>query len=154
MLTCDVSPTGKQVQLLQMVTLALAMLEAPLQSQTRAHTLAGVPIPSLPSPPSPPSPHLPGDLSTVPTSFVTVLPMIVSWTTDSVDNGHLQLFPFPPSPTASSAQTTRTNSTPTAFQIATPCTDCEPIPANQNSFRYTSASSTTTTTARQQQQRQ
>ena len=139
MLTCDVLPTGKQVQLLQTVMLALAMLEAPLQSQTWAHTPAGVSIPSSPSPPSPPLSHLPGDLSTAPTSFVTAPPMIVSQTTDLVDNMHLQLFPFSPSPTASSAQTIRANSTPTAFQIMMPCTNREPIPA----------SSTTTMTARQ-----
>ena len=71
----------------QTVTLALAMSEAPSQAQTRAHTPAGVPIPSSPSPPSPPSPHPPGDLSTAPTSFVTAPPTIVGRTTDSGDDG-------------------------------------------------------------------
>jgi hypothetical protein len=73
----------------QVVTLALAMSEAPSQVQTRAHTPARVPIPSSPSPPSPFSPHPPGDLSTAPTSFVTAPPTIVSRTTDSGDDGHM-----------------------------------------------------------------
>ena len=62
------------------VTLAQAMSEAPSEAQTRAHTPAGVPIPSSPSPPQLSSPHLPGDLSTAPTSFVTAPPTIVGQT--------------------------------------------------------------------------
>jgi len=65
------------------MTLALAMSEAPSEAQTRAHTPAGIPIPSSPSPPPQSSPHPPGDLSTAPTSFVTAPPTIVSRTTDS-----------------------------------------------------------------------
>ncbi|KAI0264062.1 Hsp70 protein-domain-containing protein [Russula aff. rugulosa BPL654] len=66
------------------VTLAQAMSESIFTVQTRAHTPAGVPIPSSPSPPPPQSssPHLSGDLSTAPTSFVTASPTIVSRTTD------------------------------------------------------------------------
>ena len=70
------------------VTLAQAMSEASSQAQTRAHTPAGIPIPASPSPPPPESSlHPPGDLSTAPTSFVTVPPTIVSRTTDSGGDG-------------------------------------------------------------------
>jgi hypothetical protein len=71
------------------VTLAQAMSEASSRVQTRAHTPAGVPIPSSPSPPPPQSssPYQSGDLSTAPTSFVTASPTIVSRTTDSGGDG-------------------------------------------------------------------
>ena len=75
------------------------MSQAPSQVQTRAHTPAGVPIPSSPShfpppaytPPSPPlpppgstSPLLgPGNVSTAPASYVTAPATIASQTTDS-----------------------------------------------------------------------
>ena len=117
--TCDVLPTGKQVQLFPLFIHAL------LVSQDQGWVASGSLIaPS--SSPSPPLPHPPGDLSMALTSFVTALPMIVSQTTDSVDDGHLQPFPFPLSPTASSAQTPRMNSMPVASQFAT--LHSEPIP--------------------------
>jgi hypothetical protein len=72
------------------ITLGQAMSEAPSQAQTQAHTPSGIPIPSSPSAHPESSPHPPGDLSTVPTSFVTVPPTIVSQTTDSRGDGRMQ----------------------------------------------------------------
>jgi hypothetical protein len=62
------------------VTLVQAMSEVPPQAQTRAHTPAGVPIPSSSSPPPQYSPYPPGNLSTAP-------PTIVSRTMDSGGDG-------------------------------------------------------------------
>ena len=50
-------------------------------------TPAGVPIPSSPSPPPQSSTHLPGDLSTAPTSFLAAPPTIVSLTVDTGGHG-------------------------------------------------------------------
>jgi hypothetical protein len=70
------------------VALAQAMSEASSRVQTRALT-PGAPIFSSLSPPPPQSssPHPPGDLSTVPASFVTAPPTIVSRTTDPSGDG-------------------------------------------------------------------